>query len=117
MYKTTTELATAVLRHLGELASDGTIDTEDETYITGVYNDKWDQLSDESWGLFYWERTNIPKVCFLTVRDLITNEVKSAYGHQQTVAQKDMDEAIILKALRRHVAVRDSGHPVRAEYF
>jgi len=117
IYKTTTELATSVLQHLGELAAGEAIDTEDDSYITGVYNDKWEELADESVSLAYWPKDDIPTVVFLIVRDLIANEVRAAYGQPMAAQVKENEEITILRRLRRHVSTKASGHRTRAEYF
>ena len=54
---------------------------------------------------------------FLTIRDLVANEVRNEYGSPISAQEKEQEETIILRRLRRHVAQQASGLPGKALYF
>ncbi len=113
--RTTTELATEVLRSLAILAADETIASADETYITGVYNDLWDDLEGDN--LAYWDKTAVPKVVFLVVRDLVALHVMSAYGQPIAVEDKEARDRLLRVRLRKHTATQATGHDQDVQYF
>lgn len=117
MTKTVTQLATAVLRELGVADAAETPDSEDLTYVEGVYRDKWEELSAHGTELTYWPYDTIPNPVFLVLRDLVMLEVMGAYGTPLPPGEKDAREVIILKRLRRHTSVQSSGRPAEADYF
>lgn len=113
--RTTTELATEVLRSLAVLAAEETIAAADETYIINIYNDKWDELEGDN--LAYWVKSEIPKVVFLVLRDLIALEVQGAFGQPITVEDKEARERVLRQRLRRHTSIKATGHNQETEYF
>lgn len=113
--RTTTELATEVLRFLTVIAADEAIAAADESYITNVYYDKWDELAGEN--LAYWTKGEIPKACFLVLRDIVANEVAGAFGKGQSVEDKDARDKLLRQRLRRHTMTQASGHEQAVEYF
>lgn len=117
MSKTPTQLATAVLRELGAVDAAETPDTEDLTYVEGVYRDKWEELSAHGTELTYWAYDSIPNPVFLVLRDLVMLEVMGAFGTPLPPGEKEGRETIILKKLRRHTSVQSSGRPTEADYF
>ena len=117
MSKTVTQLATAVLRELGVVDAAETPDSEDLTYVEGVYRDKWEELSAHGTELTYWPYDTIPNPVFLVLRDLVMLEVMGAYGTPLPPGEKEAREVIILKKLRRHTSVQSSGRPAEADYF
>lgn len=112
---TTADLAEAVLRELGVIDATESPEATDETYVIEAYNYKYDELVDRE--LAYWTKTAIPNQIFLSVRDLIINEVRGAFGEPMTAEQKEMQEIIILRQFRRHTQRRASGHVTAADYF
>lgn len=117
MSYTTAQLATAVLQELGALDATETIASTDQTYITDIWAAKWEELSGHGMELTYFSYDDIPNPVFLTIRDLVVNEVRGAYGSPLSAAEKEQQETIILRKLRRHVQTQASKKPVRAEYF
>lgn len=116
--RTTTELAIAVLRHLSviDASQDETdADAEDIAHVKALYADKFEELNDME--LTYWAPDEVPRPIFLAVRDLIANEARGTYGEPMGVDAKEAAEIIILKRIRRHVHLRSSGLPTRAQYF
>jgi len=112
---TTSDLATAVLREMNIIDAVETPAAIDATFVTDAYNRKFDELQDRE--LAYWDRAEIPNSIFLVVRDLVINEVRGAYGEPMAAAEKEGQEIIILRRLRRHTQRRPSGHNVVADYF
>lgn len=117
MSYTTSQLATAVLRHLSVIDGNESADSADETYITDVWSAKWEELSGHGLELTYFPHDDIPNPVFLTIRDLVALEVQGAYGQPIDAASKEQLETVILRRLRKHVQVQRSNKPVRAEYF
>lgn len=113
--KTTTELATAVLRHLSVIDAVESPSAEDLSFIEELYADKFEELNDME--LTYWAPDEVPQPIFLAIRDLIANEARGNYGEPMGVDAKEAAEIIILKRIRRHMAQRSSGLPTRAQYF
>ena len=117
MSYTTTQLATAVLQRLGVLDATETAAATDVTYITDVWAAKWEELSAHGLELTYFSYDDIPNPVFLTLRDLMANEVRGEYGKPISASEKEQEEMIILRRLRRHVATQASGLPGQALYF
>jgi len=120
MSYTTTQLAVAVLRKLRvidatETSSD--IDSAILTQITDTYRAKWEEISAHGKELTYWAYDDIPNPVFLTLVDLIANEVRSEFGQPMSAEAKETEENAILRRLRKHVQVQTSGKPVAAIYF
>ena len=116
--KTEAELAAAVLRELTVIdASEDPAGSDDETLVIDAYEDKYAELAAPGLELVYWTMTAIPQAIFTTIRDLIVNEVQGSFGNPLAPADKQAQEEIILRKLRRHVSVAKSGLPTTAEYF
>ena len=117
MSYTTSQLSTAVLQHLGVLDATETIATTDQTYITDVWAAKWEEISGHGSELTYFSYDDIPNPVFLIIRDLVANEVRGAYGRPLSAAEKEQEELIILRKLRRHLSTQATGLPGTAVYF
>jgi predicted aminopeptidase len=120
MSYTTTQLAVAVLRKLRvidatETSSD--VETAVLTHVTDTYRAKWEEITAHGQELTYWAYDTIPNPVFLTLVDLIANEVRDSFGQPMTAAEKESEERVILSRLRRHVQVQSSGRPTGALYF
>lgn len=118
MTKTTTDLAIAVLRHLSvidasENANDA--DAEDIAYIQDLYDSKFHELADEE--LTYWAPDEVPEPLFLAIRDLVANEARGTYGEPILPSEKEAQEIVIKKRIRRNMHLRSSGKTVKGEYF
>ncbi len=117
MSYTTGQLATAVLQHLAVLDATETIASVDSTYITDVWAAKWEEISSHGLEITYFPHDDIPNPVFLIVRDLVANEVRGAFGLPISAADKEAEETIILRRLRRHVQTQSSNRPVGVDYF
>lgn len=117
MTKTTTELADAALRELGVVDAEETPDTVDRTYVADRYAEKFAEMSAPGLELTYWPAADIPDAIFLTLRDLVINEIRGAYGEPMAPEDKDARERVILMRLRRHTARGPTGLRTQAEYF
>ena len=111
------QLSTAVLQRLGVLDAPETADATDVTYISDVWAAKWEELSAHGMELTYFNYNDIPNPVFLIIRDLVANEVRGEYGQPMSATEKEAEETIILRRLRRHVSTQASGHPIKAVYF
>jgi hypothetical protein len=114
MSYTTTQLADAVLRELGVVDAEETPDSVDRTYVTDRYAEKYAELSAPGLELTYWAASSIPDAVFLTLRDLMMNEVRGAFGEPMDPAEKEARQAVLLRPLRRHTSVEKSGLPAQA---
>ena len=117
MSKTTTQLATSVLQHLAVLDATETIDSTDETYVTGVYEDKWTELSSHGNEVTYWPMDVIPNAVFLALRDLIALYVRGAFGMPISERELRIEEDQCMRRLRRHTAVQSSDLPTETRNF
>lgn len=117
LYRTVDELGEAVLREIGVIDAVETPDSDDLDYIEERYIEKWHELTAHGMELTYWTATSIPVAVFLTMRDLMMNEVRGAFGEPMAPEDKAAREVVILKSLRRHVSRQPSGHATMAEYF
>jgi hypothetical protein len=117
MTKTTTELADAVLRELGVVDAEETPDTTDRTYVTDAYALKYAELAAPGGESTYWPAAAIPDAVFITLRDLLMNEVCGAFGDPVTPETKRQREQIILAQLKRHTSRSASNTKIPVEYF
>lgn len=116
--KTEAQLALEVLQEMGIVdASETTPDSNDSTKVIAAYENKYAELAAPGLELAYWTMTAIPQSIFTIIRDLVINEVQGAFGNPMSAADKDEQETIILRKLRRHVSIEKSGLPTPAEYF
>lgn len=115
--RTTTELATAVLRELSQIdaTEDADDHTEAKTVITDAYHDKYHELRVKE--MVYWAQEGIPVEIFLPIRDLIINEVSGAFGQPMPPEVREANEQIILKKIRRVTTVKHSKNRTKALYF
>lgn len=116
--KTSTQLATEVLREMAAIditeTADDYADTRD--HLTGVYEIKLNELRSADKG--YWEdKDKIPDPVFLAVRDLVINEVSGSFGMPIDPAAKEQRESVIMRRIHRHTARNISGHEKRIQYF
>lgn len=117
MSYTVGDLTEAVLRSLAILDATESPSSEDETYITDVWSAKWEELSGHGMEVTYFAYNDIPNPVFLTIRDLVANEVRGAYGKPLSAAEKEAEEVVILRRLRRHIQSQATGRPGVAQYF
>ncbi len=115
--KTETELATAVLKHLGVLGNGQGVEAEDAQDVIAAYRSKYDEIAAPGMDYGYWLAEEIPDALFLTLRDLVALEVQASFGFPIDPATKDAQEQIILKRLRRHTGRIATGLPVYSEYM
>lgn len=116
MYNTD-DLVEAVLRHIAVLDATETPDTDDATLVEQAYTAKWHELTAHGQEITYWKPDEIPESVFLVLRDLIALEVRSAFGMQVPAQQKEAEEIMILRRLRRHVSVQASGTAAKASFM
>lgn len=117
MLKTRADLAEAVLRELGVIDAVETPASEDRDYVIAAYDLKYQELAAPGLELAYWAPDEIPAAVFLTLKDMVANEVRSAFGEVFPPEEKNAREMDILKRLRRHIGRAQSGTIIRAEYF
>jgi hypothetical protein len=117
MAKTPAQLAESVLREIGVIDAVEAPSAEDSDYVVAVYASKFAELAAPGLEFVYWSLAEIPEAVFLTLRDLVINEVSGAFGSPIAPADKDAQETIILRRLRRHVAIKPTGLATEAVYF
>lgn len=113
----TDDLVEAVLRHIAVLDATETPDADDATLVTRAYTAKWHELTAHGMEVTYWKLDEIPEAVFLVLRDLIALEVRGAFGMPLPAQQKEDEETLILRRLRRHVAVQSSGRATKASFM
>lgn len=120
MSYTTTDLALAVLRKLRVIdASETESDVEAAvlTQVTDAWRAKWEQLSSHGVELTYFNYDAIPNPVFLILVDLMANEMRPDFGTDMSQTQKEQEELIILRRLRRHTMVQSTGKQTQTRYF
>lgn len=120
MSYTTTQLAVAVLRKLRVIdATETSSDVEAAvlSQVTDTYRAKWEEISAHGQELTYWAYDTIPNPVFLILVDLVALESQSGFGQPISASEKEAEEMVILKRLRRHVQVQGSGKPTQALFY
>jgi hypothetical protein len=117
MPATRQQLATAVLQDGGIIGASEIPSAEDQQYVMGVYDLKYAELAAHGNEYVYWPINEIPDAVFLPMRDLVWNEIRTAYGQPIDADKKEQLATTIMRRIRRHVATQASGLPVRAIYF
>lgn len=117
MSYTTSQLTTAVMQHLALIDASASPATADETYITDVWAAKWEEISSHGAELTYFPYDDIPNAVFLIVRDLVANEVRGAFGLPISAHDKEAEETVILRRLRRHLQTQASQREGKAVYL
>lgn len=115
LIKTRAELAEAVLKKLVVIDAWETAASEDSTFVIAAYDAKYDELVDQE--IAYWTRDAIPNAIYAAVVNLIANEVRESFGDLMSAQEKEQEEVILLRPLRKHKQVRPSGHSTTADYF
>lgn len=117
--RTVSDLAAEVLTYMCVIDPTETADSVDTNTVVSAYQNKWAELAAPAGDreLIYWPRDQIPSAVYLILRDLIINEVKGAFGEPMEPQEKDANEIVILKRLRKHVSAPQSGDATRSEYF
>lgn len=117
MAKTETELATAVLKHLSVIGAGQNPEASEIQDVIDAYRAKYDELTAPGYEYTYWELAEIPEPIFTTLRDLVALEVRNGFGQPIEASAKELEEAVILKRLRRHVGIPSTGLPAVSEYM
>jgi hypothetical protein len=115
--RTTTELATAVLRKLSQIdaTEDADDHTEAKTVITDSYNDKYYELRFHD--MTYWTQASIPVEVFAAIRDLVALDVSGHFGEPVSPEDYEAREQIILKRIRRITGTQHSKTSTQALYY
>lgn len=115
MARTRTELIRDVLLHLGVIAAEDTPSAADADHVGKKYDDLTAEWEFEE--LTYWDSNEIASEAFNTVVLLVANRVANAYGKGSSVEDMDARETMLLRRLRRNVAKRKTGFPIKAIYY
>ena len=115
--RTSDDLTVEVLRCLAIIDATEQPTTEDAAYVKARYYDKYDEMSAPPDELAYWDLDTIPSELFLTLRDLIANEVKGAFGFVQSAEEKESADVVIMRRLRRQVATKTGGGETWVDYY
>lgn len=117
MPRNETELATKVLDYLGVIGAGQSAEAADVAIVIEAYQSKYAELEGNGLEQVYWERDAIPDAIYLILRDLIALEVRGDFGQPISALEREAEETVILKRLRRHNGRAATGLPVVAEYF
>lgn len=113
--RTTTELATNVLLHLGIIPSGATPAAVDSNYVVARYLDLYEELRDD--GMAYWTSTAIPRVVFEPLTQLMALTVSTPFGFDVTPQALEDGIAIFKRRLRRHTHKRSAEISVEVDDF
>jgi hypothetical protein len=102
--RTKTQLAQAVLEHLAVLGANQTISAEDNAYVSGRYEDLWEEMADDN-NMAYWPQNEIPAVVFEPLVHLVAVSVGSAFGKPRSIRDLEQDIMICKRRIRRHTKV------------
>jgi hypothetical protein len=109
--KTTTDLATAVLRRLRVIDATETADASDASAIKALYADLYAEMKDE--GVAVWPETAIPPRYFRALTDYVAGHAAVDFGKNDLVGLADNGES----RLRRIAADDWGGMRTKAEFF
>lgn len=115
MARTRTELIREVLLQLTVIEADGTPSAADSDFVGGKYDELLSEWEFED--LVYWESNEIPLEAFTTVALLVANRVQNGFGRSASISDMDTEETRLLRRLRRNVAKRKTGFPIKATYY
>ena len=110
MSRTSTQLATTVLRKLGVIDALETPSAQDVAYVKSEYVAKLAEWDDRD--LVYWSQDAIPEAVYNPLALLMINEVQGAYGRAQDPQMQMAKEEQLLHMVRRHIRRRTSLLPV-----
>ena len=123
MSRTTTELATEVMRLPNWISQHETPDSADDAYIKRVYSDWFAYAQKQDRDIVYWSEAVIPNEAFLPIVRIIADlcgpafgdpapqEIDVETGRQVSMGKKGWN---LLKRLTSRTA---SGLPAKATYF
>ena len=114
--RTKTQLATAVLQHLGVAGAEGNVSATDAAYVSARYEDLWEEMNDDN-AMAYWDRDEIPSVVFEALTHLVAISVASAFGFQSNVREIDEEMRVCKRRIRRHTQVKGAELPSPFEDF
>lgn len=115
MARTRTELIREVLLDLAIIQADGTPSSADSDFVGNKYDALHAEWEFEE--LVYWDANEIPLEAFNTVTMLVVNRVQNGFGRGASISEMDAEETRLLRRLRRNVAKRKTGFPVKAVYY
>lgn len=112
---TRTELARDVLLFNRIAGAEAEIAAADRDLVVRTYDNLMAEF--ESDDLTYWADDEIPPSVFDTMKDLVWNRVANAFGRAQSPEDQFSRETLLMKRLRRHMARKPSGYPIKADYY
>ncbi len=123
MTRTTTELATEVMRLPNWIDALETPDSADDAYIKRVYTDWFAYASTQDRDIVYWSEATIPNEAFLPLVRIIADLCGPAFGDpapQEVDVESGRPVSMGKKGwdlLRRLTSRKTSGLPARASYY
>lgn len=115
MARTRTQLIREVLLQLAIINAEGTPSAPDSDFVGSKYDELHAEWDFEE--LVYWDANEIPLEAFNTVALLVANRVQNGFGVSVSIEEMEGREITLLRRLRRNVAKRKTGFPVKATYF
>jgi hypothetical protein len=109
------ELARDVLLYSGIAGAEAEIAAADRELVVRTYENLMAEWSFDD--LTYWDENAIPSSVFDAVKDLVWNRVANAFRRTQSPEDQAAREVLLMKRVRRHMARRGSGYPIKADYF
>jgi len=121
MTRTTTELATEVMRLMNWIAQHETPDAADDAHIKRVYSDWF--ATAQTRDLVYWPEADIPNAAFLAIVRIVADLVGPAFGDpapQEIDVETGSPVSMGKKGwnmLKRLTEREPSGLPSKAKYY
>jgi hypothetical protein len=123
MSRTTTELATEVMRLPNWISQDETPDSADDAHIKRIYSDWFAYAQMQEREIVYWSEDTIPNEAFLAIVRIIADMVGPSFGDPAPVeidVETGMQVSMGKKGwnmLRRLTARESSGLSAPGTYF
>lgn len=123
MTRTTTELATEVMRLMNWIAQHETPDAADDAHIKRIYSDWFDYAQEQDRDIVYWSQAAIPNAAFLPVVRIIADLCGPSFGEpapQEIDVETGQPVSMGKKGwnlLKRLTSRGTSGLPSKSVYF
>lgn len=112
-----TDLVSAVLRHLRVADAVDAADSADVALVQQNYEALWEEISSHGNEWTYWNMSTIPRPVFLILRDLVALESQNAFGLLISPADKEQNKELLMRRLRRHLAIQSTGLQTKVDYY
>lgn len=113
--RTRTQLATAVLRHLGLVNAEEAPSATDMAYVKERYDGILAEMDDQN--MVYWDDDAVPYIIYEPLVQLVALSVGTAYGIPSLAENIEAARLNYMRRIRRHTQKKSDGNSVRVEQF